>query len=171
MRTVLIMIFSITLLSLSASAQTQHFTRDGLDYALDLPSPAWRAVSRIDVHNHVEFIKGEDQNHGYLRLRKKYAGTGATPADLFGLDEKWELRSLPGYVACTEHQGERIDGQLKGIVFAYEYTSGGKPMSGRIYYLWLDSRIFYVLKFTVARDQLSSLRPEMDSIVRSFRLK
>ena len=44
-------------------------------------------------------------------------------------------------------------------------------MDGRIYYLQLDNRIFYALRFTVASEKLQSLRDQMDSIARSFRLK
>jgi hypothetical protein len=156
---------------MSATAQNQSFTRDGLDYALDLPSPLWRAVSRLDVHEHFEFTYGDDSSNGYLRLRKKRVVVGATPADLFHHDEKWELQSLPGYVACSTCTGENFDGNLQGASFSYEYTSGGRPMAGRIYYLRLDNRTFYALHFTVTADKLSRLRNDMDSIVRSFRLK
>ena len=44
-------------------------------------------------------------------------------------------------------------------------------MDGRIYYLRLDSRTFYILHFTVASEKLLSLRDQMDSIAKSFRLK
>jgi hypothetical protein len=156
---------------LTVSAQTRSFTKDDIEYIVELPSPAWRAVPRLDVHDHVDFIYGDDSGKGYLRLRKKRVDAGTTPADLFRHDEKWELRSLPGYVVCSECMGEKLAGNIKGTAFAYEYTSGGRPMAGRIYYLRLDNRTFYVLNFTVARDKLSSLRGEMDSIASSFRLK
>ena len=61
--------------------------------------------------------------------------------------------------------------RLSGAVFSYEYVSGGEAMSGRIYYLQLDKRTFYSLRFTVARYKLAGLRGEVDAIARSFQLK
>ena len=89
------------LLSMTTTAQPQTFTRDGLDYALDLPSPLRRAVSRFDVHDHFEFIYDHDYSNGYLRLRKKFVVAGTVPEDIFREDEKWELQRLPGYVVCS----------------------------------------------------------------------
>ena len=65
------MLLLIIPLSINATAQTQSFTREGVEYVLDLPSPSWRAVSRVDVHDHLEFVNGEDYSNGSLRLRKK----------------------------------------------------------------------------------------------------
>lgn len=157
--------------SLTVGAQTRSFTKDDIEYIVELPCPAWHAVSRFDVHDHLDFMYEDGSAKGYLRLRKKFVAAGATAADLFRNDEKWELQSLPGYVACSVCTGEQFEGNLKGVAFSYEYTSGGRPMAGRIYYLQLDNRTFYVLNFTVARDKLTSLRNDLDSIARSFRLK
>ena len=74
-------------------------------------------------------------------------------------------------MACSECSGENFEGHLSGAVFSYEYASGGRPEVGRIYYLQLDKRTFYSLRFTVARDKLQSVRDQMDFIARSFRLK
>jgi len=157
--------------SMNATAQTQTFTREGVEYVLDLPSPSWRAVSRVDVHEHLEFVNGDDYSNGYLRLRKKVVTPDATSEDLFREAEKWELQKLPGYVVCSGGKGTEFSGQLKGTVFSYEFVNQGKNMDGRIYYLRLDSRTFYILHFTVASEKLPSLRDQMDSIARSFRLK
>ena len=72
---------------------------------------------------------------------------------------------------CSAGKGTEFSGQLKGTVFSYEFVSQGRNMDGRIYYLRLDRRTFYILHFTVASDKLQSLRDQMDSIARSFRLK
>jgi len=159
------------LLSMTTTAQPQTFTRDGLDYALDLPTPLWKAVSRVDVHEHYEFINGDGYINGFLRLRKKFVGPGTGPEDLFREDEKWELQRLPGYVVCCNGKGEEFPGRLKGKIFSYEYVNKGINMDGRIYYLQVDNRTFYVLHFTVGTDKLKSLREQMDFIARSFRLK
>lgn len=167
----IVLFLYISLLSLTAAAQTVTFDREGIEYRLDLPSSVWQAVSRLDVHDHVEFVCGDDQANGHLRLRKNYVDAGTTATDLFGHDEKWRLQYLPGYVVCDDCKGEKFDGHLSGRAFSYEYTSGGKQMGGRIYYLQVDNRTFYTLHFTAARDELQNLRTQIESIARSFRLK
>ncbi len=152
-------------------AQTLNFTKDDIEYTVELPSPAWHALSRLDVHDHVDFMYGADSANGYLRLTKKLVAAGVTPADLFRHDEKWELQSLSGYVVCSACTGENFEGNLKGAAFSYEYSSGGRPMAGRIYYLQLDNRTFYALHFTATAGKLNSLCSEMESIARTFRLK
>jgi hypothetical protein len=97
MRRILVSLFLIIPFSLTVTGQSRTFSTDGLEYALDLPSPSWRAVSRVDVHEHLEFINNNDYSHGYLRLRKKFVNAGTTPQDLFRYEEAWELRRLPGY--------------------------------------------------------------------------
>ena len=152
-------------------AQTRTFTKKDIEYLVELPSPAWVAVPRLDVHDHVDFIFGTEAKNGYLRVRKKIVVAGDTPENLYRNDEKWELQSLPGYVACSACTGENFDGRLKGATFAYEYTSGGTPMAGRLYYLRVDERTYYMLHFTVAANKRLSLRGDMDLIAASFRLK
>ena len=75
MRVILLALLLIIPLSTNADAQTQTFTREGVEYVLDVPSPSWRAVSRVDVHEHLEFVNGDDYSNGYLRLRKKVVTT------------------------------------------------------------------------------------------------
>jgi hypothetical protein len=158
-------------LSIPLGAQTQTFTMEDVEFVLELPSPEWRAISRLDVHNHVEFINGANTGNGYLRLRKMRGPAGTTAADLFSYQETWELRSLTGYVVCSNGKGEPFSGRLNGAAFSYEYVSNGKGMDGRIYYLQIDSRTFYALHFTVASENLRGFRAHMESIARSFRLK
>ena len=156
---------------MSGSSQTRTFTRENLDYALELPSPLWRAVARVDVHEHFEFINGDDYSNGYLRLRKKLVASGTVPGVLFREDEKWELTRLPGYIVCNNGNGTDFRGQLNGATFTYEFVNKGRNMDGRIYYLQVDKRTFYVLHFTVASDKLQGLQDQMNFIARSFRLK
>lgn len=167
----IVLFLYISLISLTAAAQTVRFDREGVEYRLELPSSEWKAVPRLDVHEHVEFIYGDEQKNGYLRLRKNMVDAGTTATDLFSRDEKWSLHFLPGYVICGECKGEKFDGNLSGMTFSFEYTSGGKLMAGRIYYLQVNNRIFYTLHFTAARDKLQDLSSQMESIARSFRLK
>jgi hypothetical protein len=156
---------------LGVTSQSQTFTKDGLEYVLELPTPSWRAISRVDVHDHLEFVNGDDEFSGYLRLTKMLVDPGTTAAYLFQSDEKWNLQNLPGYMVCSDYKGEAFSGHLNGASFSYEYISSGRPMVGRIYYLQLDQRTFYALRFTVVQKKLQTLRPQMDFIAGSFRLK
>jgi len=155
--------------TLGANAQTWTFAKDDVAYTLELPSSSWHAVPRLDTHDHLDFMYADDSLNGYLRLGKRFVIAGTEPADLIREDEKRELHFLPGYVACGK--GESFTANLKGANFAYEFIRDGTAMYGRIYYLQVDSRTFYVLHFTVAANRLGNLRQEMDSIARSFRLK
>ena len=171
MRKALIIVTLICLNSLDASAQSWTFARDGVEYVVDLPSATWRAVSRVDVHEHVEFVNGNNEVDGYLRITKILIDSGTSAADLFQSDEKWNLQRLPGYVVCSDCRGDAFSGHLSGAAFSYEYISGGRTMAGRVYYLQLDKRTFYALRFTVAREKLQSIRQQMDFIARSFQIK
>ena len=171
MRKTLLTLSFIMLLSMTITAQPQTFSRDTLEYELDLPTTSWRAVPRVDVHQHFDFMNGNDSSEGYLRLTKRLTSPDTSAADLFRYDEKWELRRLPGYVVCSSGKGADFQGRLRGTVFSYEFASKGMNMDGRIYYLQLDNRTFYVLHFTVASEKLQDLRIQMDSIAQSFRLK
>ena len=171
MRKVLLCLSAIVALTLTAIGQTQTFSRPGVAFVIDFPSPSWRAVTRADLHEHVEFINGTDTLDGYLRVRKVFAAPGTTAAALFAEDEKWDLSRLSGYVVCTGGKGTEVSGRLKGTWYSYEFVKDGTNMDGRLYYLQADKRTFYVLHFTVASDKLSRLAPEIDHIAQSFRLK
>ena len=154
-----------------AAAQTATFSAEGVKYQLDLPSARWRPVPRLDVHDHFEFVYGEARADGYLRVREYLAETGATAEDLYRREQTRSLRSLPNYVECAPSTGERFEGALSAAVFDYEYTEGGRPMAGRVYYLRTGGRSFYSLHFTGEARKIRELRGELDSIARSFRLR
>ena len=164
---------AIAFLSLSpaAAAQTVTFSAEGVKYQLDLPSARWRPVPRLDVHDHFEFVYGEARADGYLRVREYLAEEGATAEGLYRREQARTLKLLPSYVECAPSTGERFEGALGGAVFDYEYTEGGRPMAGRVYYLQAAARSFYSLHFTGGARKLRALRGELDSIARSFRLK
>ena len=152
----------------AALAQSQVFVREGVEYQLELPSQTWRATSSPDsVHQHMEFVNG-DRVDGYLRVRKELVDAGTNAADLAKRDMDVRLRFTPGFV---EGKQERFAGRLSGVTSSYEYTTAGKPMAGRLYYLQADPRTVYILWFTGQRDKLLRLRNQTDSIARSFQLK
>ncbi len=161
-------IFSLALLAALPVAAQEIFTDNSVDYTLELPSENWRVIARPDsMHQHAEFVYG-DRMDGYLQIRRESVEAGTTAEDLAERDRDQKLRFQPGFVAGKQ---EDFQGRLNGVTMSYEYTSGGKPMLGRIYYLQADSRTIYALRFTGQRDRLSRIRNQTDLIARSFRLK
>ena len=171
MRRLLMIAMLVCLTTPNVLAQSWTFAQEGIEYTLDLPSASWQAVSRADVHEHFEFLNGNDEANGYLRISKILVKADTTPAELFQQDEKGHLQQLPGYVICSGCNGEAFRGYLNGATFSYEYTSHGRTMSGRVYYLHVDKRTSYALRFTVAQDKLQGVLNQMEFIARSFRLK
>jgi len=172
MRRLTILITCALILALPALAQeeegAQKYTKERLEYSLELPNAKWRALTRPDsAHNHTEFIYG-DRSDGLLRIRKEVVDAGTTASELSRRDHDLKLRFQPGYV---EGKQEKFTGRINGVTSSYEYTGGGKAMIGRIYYLQADNRTIYVLHFTGARSILTLLRNQTDLMARSFQLK
>jgi hypothetical protein len=163
--------FMLAFISPAAAAQAVTFEREGVEYRLELPSTRWRAVPRVDVHEHFDFVNGDDRDDGYLRIRMSLVEAGTTPKDLYLEDEARTLKLLSGFVACGTCEGEKFSGGLPGAVFSYEFTRGARPIAGRIYYLQVDARTYYTLHFTCDRKRLEGALPEADPIARSFRLR
>jgi hypothetical protein len=165
--TFLALAFLFTFASAVARAQ-QTFTSDSAGYTLELPSERWRVIQEPDsLHEHAEFIYG-DRNDGYLRIRKEVVEAGKTASDISQRDQDQKLKFQTGYVEGKE---DKFAGRFNGVTFGWEYTSGGKAMAGRIYYLQADNRTVYALRFTGLRDKLLQIRNQTDSIARSFHLK
>ena len=152
----------------AASAQEQPYTSGTDEYSLELPSEVWKAVPRPDSeHRHVEFVNGVRPD-GYLRVRREAVEGGADLKEFARAEADTKLRYQPGFVVGKD---ENFSGRLRGVVLNYEYTQGGKPMAGRVYYLQADGRTVYVLHFTGTRDKLQRIQNQTDAIARSFRLK
>jgi hypothetical protein len=168
MRRFMILAAAFTFTALNAFGQGQTFTSDKVAYQLELPSATWRVVEQPDVsHQHAEFVYG-DRTDGHLRVRKDMLEPGLTVSEFARRDQDQKVRFLPGYIDGKE---ERVAGRLNGVTFSYEFTTAGKPMAGRTYYLQSDSRTIYVLRFTGMRDKLSRIRNQTDLIARSFQIK
>lgn len=152
----------------AASAQEQPYTGETDDYAIELPSEVWKAVPRSDSERrHLEFINGV-RSDGYLVVRRDVVEGGTKLQEFARAEADTKLRYKPGFVIGKD---ERFTGRLSGVVLNYEYTQGGKPMAGRVYYLQADGRTVYVLHFTGLRDKLQRIQNQTDAIARSFRLK
>ncbi len=164
------MMAALSLMALVISAATAQvaYSNDKVDYTLDLPSATWRVISEPDAaHEHAEFVYG-DRLDGYLQIRKEVIDADMTPSQLARRDQDQKLRFQPGFVEGKE---EKFSGRLNGVTISYEFVRTGKPMMGRIYYLQIDNRTIYALRFSGLRDKLSRIRNQTDSIARSFKLK
>ena len=151
----------------AVTAQERAYTSETGEYVLELPSEVWKSVPRPDnAHQHTEFVYGV-RSDGYLRVRREVI-EGGELREYARAEADTKLRFLPGFVGGKDG---RFAGRLSGLVSNYEFTRGGKPMAGRVYYLQADGRTVYVLHFTGMRDRLQRIQNQTDAIARSFRLK
>jgi hypothetical protein len=168
MRRVLPFVFVLFGLMAPVAVAQQIYTHEKVDYSFDLPSPTWRAILEPDAaHEHPEFVYG-DRLDGFLTIRKEIVEAGTTPAELARRDQDLKLRFLPGFV---EGKTDPFNGRLNGVTMSYEFVRTGKPMIGRTYYLQVDNRTIYALRFTGLRDKLSRIRNQTDLIARTFKMK
>lgn len=151
-----------------ALGQSQTFSDPNSPYTFELPEPTWKAVVKPTATNpNVEYVYG-DRLDGHLEIRKIAIKENETISDVIAREQEQKLQFLPGYVAGKE---ENFAGFLRGKAFNYEFTKFGKTMSGRFYYLKSDESTLYVLRFTGLRDKLRTIRNQVDSISRTFKLK
>lgn len=165
-----ILAFTLLLIGLMAPAALaqQVYTHEKVEYTFDLPSPTWRAILEPDAaHEHPEFVYG-DRLDGFFTIRKEVVDAGTTPADIARRDQDLTLRFLPGFIQGKQ---EPFNGRLDGVTMSYEFVRTGKPMLGRTYYLQVDPRTIYALRFTGLKDKLSRIRNQTDVIARTFKLK
>jgi hypothetical protein len=161
---------ALFLISAAFSVTTAQvvYSSDKVDYTLELPSATWRVISEPDAaHEHSEFVYG-DRLDGYLQIRKEVVEAGTTLSELARRDQDQKLRFLPGFVEGKE---ENFSGRYEGVTSSYEFVRTGKAMMGRIYYLQIDNRTIYALRFSGLRDKLARIRNQTDVIARSFKLK
>ena len=165
-----ILTLSLVLVSLLVQvvAAQQTYTHDQVDYTFELPSTMWRTIIEPDAaHEHPEFVYG-DRLDGHLTIRKEIVEAGTSASQLAQRDADLKLRFLPGFVQGKE---EAFKGRLDGVTLSYEYVRSGKPMLGRTYYLQVDNRTIYALRFTGLKDKLSRIRNQSDLIARTFKIK
>ena len=165
-----IIVFGLVLIALTApvALAQQTYTHDQVEYTFEIPSATWRSILEPDAaHDHPEFVYG-DRLDGYLTIRKEIVDPGTTPGALATRDQDLRLRYLPGFVQGKQ---ESFNGRLDGVTMSYEFVRTGKPMLGRTYYLQVDNRTIYALRFTGLRDKLSRIRNQTDLIARTFKIK
>jgi hypothetical protein len=155
------------LLSISTFAQTEAFNDASVEYTFNLPETVWKMTTKPSATSpNVEYVYGERQS-GHLEVRKTTLKPDAAISDLIS-DEEQKLQFLNGYVAGKQ---EDFKGSFGGKVFNYEFVRSGRNMSGRFYFLKVDDKTVYILRFTGFRDKLRSIRNQTDSIARTFDLK
>jgi len=163
-----ILVTTVVALVCTAVQAQEAFTNDRLEYVLEFPSAGWRTITEPDAaHQNIEFVYG-DRLDGYLQIRKEVVDAGSSVEDVARRDLDQKLRFLPGFV---EGKQEKFSGRLNGLTVSYEYVKTGKPMLGRIYYLQVDNRTVYALRFSGLRDKLTRIRNQTDFIARNFKLK
>jgi len=152
----------------STFAQTSTFNDKNVEYTFDLPERIWKmTVKPTAATPTVEFVFG-DRLDGHLEIRKMSVKSNEMLSDVITREQEQKFQFKPGYIAGKE---ENFSGNLKGKVFNWEYVQSGKNMSGRFYYLKADATTIYVLRFTGLRDKLRTIRNQVDSIARTFKIR
>jgi hypothetical protein len=165
-----IIAFALVLLALMtpAALAQQVYTHENVEYTFELPSALWKSILEPDAaHEHPEFVFG-DRLDGYITIRKEIVDAGVTPSVVAQRDADLKLRFLPGFIQGKQ---EPFRGRLEGVTMSYEFVRTGKPMLGRTYYLQVDNRTVYALRFTGLRDKLNRIRNQTDLIARTFKTR
>ena len=156
-------IFAGLFMSVQAFAQNVTFSDPNIEYTFEIPKANWLMTNKSP---NVEYVYG-DKKDGHFEVRKQAIKADSTMSDTIR-DEEQKLQFLPGYVAGKE---ENFQGAYGGKVFNFEYVRSSRNMSGRYYFLKVNDKTIYVLRFAGDRDKLRSIRNEVDLIGRTFKLK
>ena len=153
---------------ITISAQGTTFDDKNVEYTFDLPDSLWKmTVKPSSASPNVEYVYGT-RSDGHLEIRKASVKADDMLSDVILREQEQRLQFKPGFVAGKE---ENFAGNYRGSVFNFEYTQSGKNMSGRYYFLRANDTTVYVLRFTGLRNQLLSIRNQIDSIGRTFKVK
>jgi len=157
--------FTIVLVcAFSAFAQSNSFSDPGVEYSFEIPNARWKQVSAPSSGN-VELVYA-DRNDGHFEVRRVNAPRNTPMADVIKSQED-KLQFRPGYVAGKQ---ENFTGKLSGSILNFEFLKSGRAMSGRWYFLRSGDHV-YVLRFEGFQDSLRSIRPQTDTIARTFEVK
>jgi len=163
----LVLILIALLSPLSFVGQT-HTVRTA-EYALDLPSAHWRAITVSGADYHKDFKFSEDKGIVRLRIRREIVkNEGVSTTDVAERQRRLDRSARLGYVTRTV---ESFKGALSGTKYSYEYVSAGQTMATVIYYLRVTKRAIYRIEFSGSPKMLLDLADQTESIARSFRLK
>ena len=148
----------------AAFAQANNFSDPNIEYSFEIPNAKWKQVGSTSSGN-VELVYA-DRTDGHLEVRKVTAPRNTPMADVIK-DQEDKLQFRPGYVSGKQ---ENFVGKLSGSIFNFEFVRSGRAMSGRYYFLRAGDRV-YILRFEGFQDSLRSIRPQTDTIARTFEVK
>ncbi|HEX3102572.1 MAG TPA: hypothetical protein VHQ01_12300 [Pyrinomonadaceae bacterium] len=157
----------IAMLALSAFGQDALFSDANVDYSFTIPDAKWKMTSKPSATSpNVEYVYGE-RSDGHLEVRRLTVAKDAVMSDIIQ-EEEQKLQFRAGFVAGKE---ENFVGRLRGTAFNFEYVAAGRNMAGRFYFLRANPTTVYLLRFVGLKDSLRSIRPQTDSIARTFGVK
>ena len=164
----LTLVLFVVLFPSAVRDQTLHSTHQNQDYALDLPSAGWRAITVAGVvKDSTEFRYG-GQSSVRMRVRRELVDAGVLPSDLVRRQQSSDRVNLRGYV---KGKSENFEGQLNGVKYPYGFISAGKSKARLTYYLQADPRTVYRLEFSGPPKELLGIEDQIDLIARSFRVR
>jgi len=161
------------LFAFSPDVQAQEIFEDPEGkYAVTLPT-GWLGIVNQDSLGRKDVnIVFKVRENGSLRIRR-VDGADATMdvMDYAKKDEEHTVRFQPSYDMISI-ENFPLGGGKKCVLLSYDYKNvAGQPFTGRNYYLRIDDKTMYVLRFTGRKNTLGSLRNQTDAIVRSFKVK
>lgn len=165
-------LLSLLFLTASAAAQnTEVFDDPDGKYTMTLPT-GWLAIVNQDVTGAKDInIVFKVRENGSLKLRRiDDADPMAEVITYAQKDEEQTLRFLPGYDKISIEKFLITPGR-NGAVVTYDYKNNSQPFTGRDYFVRVDEKTIYVLRFRGRKTTLPSLRNQTDAIARSFKLK
>lgn len=164
----LLLAAAIGLSASAAFAQTDNFNDPNADYTFSIPTDPWKMTVKPSATSpNVEYVYG-DRTDGTFEVRRVTVPRDRLITDMIHQDEEVKLGFRPGFVAGRE---ENFNGKIRGSVYNFEYVAAGKPMSGRYYFLRANETTVYLLKFAGPKETIRSIRPQIDSIARTFAVK
>jgi hypothetical protein len=141
-------------------------------YIVSLPAGWIAVVSQDSLGRRDVNIVFKVRENGALKVRRV---DNVEPAmaitDFAKKDEEQTVRFQPGYDKISL-ENFLMGGGRTGTLLSYDYkNASGQPFTGRNYYLRMDEKTIYVLRFTGRKTILGALRNQTDSIARSFKIK
>jgi hypothetical protein len=139
-------------------------------FTLVLPNRGWQAIlSRDQNTNRPQLdIIYRVREDGSLDVKQVAVEAATKTMDYAKRDEQTLSFQAPGYAKISV---ETFGANAEGAVVTYDYTRGGRPMTGRRYYLRANDTTIFVLRFTGNRNTLGPLRSQTDAIARSFKAR
>ena len=172
-RRFLFLLACLALLTPAALAQSasEVFEDPEGKYVMTLPA-GWLGIVTEDALGKKDVnVVFKVRENGALKVRKLDDAPAETEVlALAQKDEEQTLRFLPGYDKLNIEKVPLGPGRSCALV-SYDYKNGGQPFTGRDYFVRVDEKTVYVLRFRGRKNILGTLRSHTDAIARSFKLK